>query len=470
MVHDKFDLDLTYITERIIAMSIPGITPLLSVVCNPYSQVKGFLDLYHPNSYKVYNLCIEYPYKGEELFEGRYMYFPTEDMQPPSLERMYQFCIDAYQWLQKNSNNIVVIHCKGGKGRTGCMICALLTYLGVVQKNEYLEFSDPQRSLSHFATLRTVDRQGITRASQKKYVRNFGEIINQNKMLLLEMIHPIRLLMIKIFGLDEDLQRSGRMVVKVYFRAHGNSGSEKVARAEITSRNSGATKQEVIFKERNYRVWYADKCVVLDFAPIFESMLEQWITNGDVKISVKIFRPRPKTLFYLWFSTMIVPESGLAIANFEALDKPYKKMLANKENVQIELKYTKLEPVPHENQNLNLNLNFQQNQQINNRDKIWDLELSNLKQQLETKDISSTLEETINRLKIQQQRFKQNKNQQQQQFQQLSEQISSEHSKEHFDEDEYEEDEEEEEEEEEEVTSGQNDLLKFDDFDDKENL
>jgi len=46
---------------------------------------------------------------------------------------------------------------------------------------------------------------------------------------------------------------------------------------------------------------------------------------------------------------MIVPESGLAIANFEALDKPYKKMLANKENIQIELKYTKLEPVPHEN-------------------------------------------------------------------------------------------------------------------------
>eukprot|EP01023_Acetabularia_acetabulum_P059440 TRINITY_DN7143_c0_g1_i6.p1 TRINITY_DN7143_c0_g1~~TRINITY_DN7143_c0_g1_i6.p1 ORF type:complete len:570 (-),score=73.78 TRINITY_DN7143_c0_g1_i6:246-1955(-) len=465
-VHAKYDLDLTYITDRIIGMSIPGYTTFLSVVCNPYSQVKNFLDSYHPNSYKVYNLCIEYEYKGEELFDGRYRYFPTEDMQPPSLQDMYKFCIDAHQWLNQDSNNIVVIHCKGGKGRTGCMICALLVYLAVIQKEEYSEFLDPDQALYHFATLRTVDMQGITRASQKNYVRRFGEIVNLLKLGMFETVHPIRMLKLVIHGLDEDLQRSGRLLVKVYFRTHDKANSEKVARAQITSRFSGEKKQEYIFENRNYRAWYEEQCIVLDFAPIFESMEDQWVIAGDIKISVRMFRPRAKTLFYTWFSTLVLQASGVACACYDSLDKPYKYMLALKENIKIELQYQKLEEITQENYNIQQKNCFQQQNFDSNEiqtqyvdssistQTIMGQEISRQLNQQDTQNLSNALEQTINKIYLQQQQFNEyiNKYKNSQSF---TQNIAC-------DEDEFEE-EEEDEEEEEICSSTQNDLLRFDD-------
>jgi protein tyrosine/serine phosphatase len=42
-----------------------------------------------------------------------------------------QFCEDAAAWLAGHAHNVVVVHCKAGKGRTGIMICCLLLYLHI---------------------------------------------------------------------------------------------------------------------------------------------------------------------------------------------------------------------------------------------------------------------------------------------------------------------------------------------------
>lgn len=50
-------------------------------------------------------------------------------MQTPPLAMVQQFCADAAAWLAADPVNVVVVHCKAGKGRTGIMICSLLLYL-----------------------------------------------------------------------------------------------------------------------------------------------------------------------------------------------------------------------------------------------------------------------------------------------------------------------------------------------------
>jgi hypothetical protein len=50
-------------------------------------------------------------------------------VQTPPLAMIQQFCADAAAWLAADPVNVVVVHCKAGKGRTGIMICSLLLYL-----------------------------------------------------------------------------------------------------------------------------------------------------------------------------------------------------------------------------------------------------------------------------------------------------------------------------------------------------
>jgi phosphatidylinositol-3,4,5-trisphosphate 3-phosphatase/dual-specificity protein phosphatase PTEN len=57
--------------------------------------------------------------------------FPFHDHQAPPFSTLVGFCKDASEWLEKDEENVVAIHCKAGKGRTGTVIAALLLHLNL---------------------------------------------------------------------------------------------------------------------------------------------------------------------------------------------------------------------------------------------------------------------------------------------------------------------------------------------------
>jgi len=53
-----------------------------------------------------------------------------KDHGPPLLLEMVLFCEEAAEYLLKDPENVIAVHCKGGKGRTGLMISAFLLWSG----------------------------------------------------------------------------------------------------------------------------------------------------------------------------------------------------------------------------------------------------------------------------------------------------------------------------------------------------
>ena len=63
-------------------------------------------------------------------FHGRVAKFPFPDHNAPPFSLMEPCCADAAAYLGEDESNVIALHCKAGKGRTGVMTCALLMHMG----------------------------------------------------------------------------------------------------------------------------------------------------------------------------------------------------------------------------------------------------------------------------------------------------------------------------------------------------
>ncbi|XP_077608767.1 phosphatidylinositol 3,4,5-trisphosphate 3-phosphatase TPTE2-like [Crocuta crocuta] len=168
-----FDLDLTYVTDRIIAMSFPS-SGQQSFYRNPIKEVVRFLDTKHQDHYQVYNLCSERAY-DPKYFHYRVRRIMIDDHNVPTLSEMLAFTKEVEEWMAQDDENIVAIHCKGGKGRTGTMVCACLIASEI--------FTTAEESLYYFGERRTdkstsTKYQGVETPSQNRYVGYFADVKN----------------------------------------------------------------------------------------------------------------------------------------------------------------------------------------------------------------------------------------------------------------------------------------------------
>ncbi|PIA56592.1 hypothetical protein AQUCO_00700736v1 [Aquilegia coerulea] len=170
-----FDLDMTYITENIIAMGFPAgdmssgfFGYVEGFYRNHMEEVIKFFETHHQGKYKVYNLCSERLYDAS-LFEGKVACFPFDDHNCPPTQLIISFCQSAYSWLKEDIENVVVVHCKAGMARTGLMISSLLLFLKF--------FPTAEESIDYYNQKRCVDGKGLVLPSQIRYVKYFERIL-----------------------------------------------------------------------------------------------------------------------------------------------------------------------------------------------------------------------------------------------------------------------------------------------------
>ena len=84
--------------------------------------MRRFFDTYHADHYTIVNLCNERDYPDESFPSGKILRFPFSDHHPPALAAILVFCKRVQAILDEHPDNVVAVHCKAGKGRTGVML------------------------------------------------------------------------------------------------------------------------------------------------------------------------------------------------------------------------------------------------------------------------------------------------------------------------------------------------------------
>uniref|UniRef100_A0A3Q2V926 Transmembrane phosphatase with tensin homology n=1 Tax=Haplochromis burtoni TaxID=8153 RepID=A0A3Q2V926_HAPBU len=295
---DGFDLDLTYVTDRVIAMSFPS-SGKQAFYRNPIREVARFLDTKHEGHYKVYNLCSEKGY-DPQFFHYRVERVFIDDHNVPSLEDMLKYTASVREWMSADPQNIIAIHCKGGKGRTGTMVCTWLI--------DSDQFESAQDSLEYFGERRTDKSQsskfqGVETPSQSRYV-GYYEIM-KNKFN--RQLPPPKSLRIKS--------------IRIHSIAGVGKGNGSDFKVKIIVR------KELVFecvcaKQENCTVFpdVGNNAAVI-------SLQNGPVVEGDVKVMFESSAGLPKGYedvpFYFWFNTSFIEDNKLFLPR-EELDNPHK--------------------------------------------------------------------------------------------------------------------------------------------------
>ncbi|KAK9968274.1 hypothetical protein ABG768_002608 [Culter alburnus] len=295
---DGFDLDLTYVTERVIAMSFPS-SGKQALYRNPIREVARFLDTKHLDHYKVFNLCSEKGY-DPQFFHYRVERVMIDDHNVPSLDDMLRYTACVREWMAADSRNVIAIHCKGGKGRTGTMVCTWLI--------DSDQFESAQESLDYFGERRTDKSmsskfQGVETPSQSRYVGYYEIMKNQYN----RQLPPQKSLKIKS--------------IRIHSIAGVGKGNGSDLKVKIT------VKRELVFqcvcdKQQNCTVFpdTGNNAVVI-------SLQEGPVVTGNVKVMFESSAGLPKGYedcpFYFWFNTSFVENNRLYLSR-EELDNPHK--------------------------------------------------------------------------------------------------------------------------------------------------
>uniref|UniRef100_A0A4W6F613 Uncharacterized protein n=1 Tax=Lates calcarifer TaxID=8187 RepID=A0A4W6F613_LATCA len=184
MSTESYEVDLVYITERIISVSFPAAAEEQSYTTN-LKEVATMLRSKHGEHYLMLNLSE----RRNDLskLNHKVLEFGWPDHHAPALDKICSMCKAIDTWLNGDARNVVVLHNKGNRGRTGVVVAAYMHYSNIS--------ASADQALDRFAMRRFYEDKALPvgQPSQRRYVRYFngllsGHIKINNKPLFLHHV------------------------------------------------------------------------------------------------------------------------------------------------------------------------------------------------------------------------------------------------------------------------------------------
>ncbi|XP_072301426.1 tensin-1-like [Eucyclogobius newberryi] len=183
-LEESVELDLLYITERIISVSFSGAVEEPSYSAH-LREVASMLRSKHGHNYLLFNLS-EKRFDISQL-HPKVLDFGWPDHHAPALDKICSICKAMDTWLSADAQHVVVLHNKGNRGRTGVVVAAYMHYSNIS--------ASADQALDRFAMKRFYEDKvlPVGQPSQRRYVEYFsgllsGHIKINNKPLFLHHV------------------------------------------------------------------------------------------------------------------------------------------------------------------------------------------------------------------------------------------------------------------------------------------
>lgn len=181
----KADMDLSFLTQRIIVMPCPTEGIESTYKTNHIDDVKLFIEQrYQPSKLSVYNLGPRCPRLSPPIrtVECGFIYLPNPP-KAPILSHMYALAEDMYGFLNNDPKNVIIIQSPdNGKGTAATMVCALMLYAQLIR--------EPEDAMQMFAVKRTPPNM---KPSELRYSYYMADVVRSHyphyKPITLVSIH-----------------------------------------------------------------------------------------------------------------------------------------------------------------------------------------------------------------------------------------------------------------------------------------
>nr|XP_020448304.1 tensin-2-like isoform X2 [Monopterus albus] len=169
VMEHHYDFDLTYITERIISVFfLPDLEE--QRYRRNLQEVASMLKSKHQDKFLLLNLSE----KRHDItrLNPKVQDYGWPDLHAPPLDRICAMCKAMEIWLTSDPNNVVVLHCKGNKGKTGVIVASYMHYSKIS--------SGADQALTTLAMRKFCEDKvsSSLQPSQNRYIYYFGGLLS----------------------------------------------------------------------------------------------------------------------------------------------------------------------------------------------------------------------------------------------------------------------------------------------------